>query len=215
MDPYAILHARPGCAVHLRCDVMKAEAVPIPATLELLVVDTGVRHSLRSGGYAERRRQCDEALAAARIALGRELATLSDVTLRDLPALKPPLPELLFRRLHHVVLENARVVSFARALRERDLPAAGELLYASHASLRGDFEVSCAEAELLVDASRAAPGCFGARITGGGFGGSTLHLVAADAGEAVAESLAAAFRTRFGRAPRWWLTRPSAGAAVE
>jgi galactokinase len=215
MDPYAILHARPGCAVLLRCDVVRAEAVPVPASVELLVVDTGVRHSLRSGDYAERRRECDEALAAARTALGRDLATLSDVAVRDLPAVRPALPDLLFRRLRHVVTENARVLSFARALRDRDVRGAGELLYASHASLRSDFEVSCAESDLLVDASRSAPGCLGARMTGAGFGGSTLHWVEVEAGEAAASALAAAFRARFGRTPRSWRTRPSAGASVE
>ncbi len=215
MDPYAILHAHTGGAVLLRCSDLRAEAVPIPASVELVVVDTGVRHSLRSGDYAERRRECEASLAAARTALGRELESLSEVVARDLVALKPALPELLFRRLRHVVLENARVQSFARALRARNVREAGELLYASHASLRGDFEVSCAESDLLVLASHSAPGCLGARMTGAGFGGSTLHLVEAGSGEAVADAVGAAFRARFGRTPRSWLTRPSAGAGVE
>jgi galactokinase len=215
MDPYAILHARPGCAICLRCSDLRAEVVPIPAGVELLLVDTGVRHSLRSGDYAARRRECDEALAASRVALGRELATLSDVSPRDLPALRAALPGVPFRRLRHVVGENARVQSFARALRGRDLRAAGDLLYGSHASLAFDFEVSCAESDLLVEASRSVPGCLGARMTGAGFGGSTLHLVEAGAGESVADALAEAFRARFSRTPRCWVTHPSAGAAVE
>ncbi len=212
MDPYAVLHAQVGHGMLLRCSDLHAEQVPIPGTLALLIVDTGVRHALRDGGYAARRRECEQALAAARIALPRQLDTASDVEPRDLPALRPALEDVPFRRLRHVVSENARVRAFARALRARDERAAGEMLYASHASLRDDFEVSCPESDALVEESHGVEGCLGARMTGAGFGGSTLHLVRTASADAVAARLAERFRARFGRTPRHWKTRPAAAA---
>ncbi len=212
MDPYVVLHAQVGHAILLRCSDLHAEQVPIPGTLGILIVDTGVRHALRDGGYAARRQECEQALAAARLALPRELENLSDVEPRDLAALRPALHDVPFRRLRHVVSENARVRAFASALRARDERAAGELLYASHTSLRDDFEVSCPESDALVEDSQTVEGCLGARMTGGGFGGSTLHLLRADAAEELAARLSERFRSRFGRTPRHWKTRPAPGA---
>jgi galactokinase len=212
MDQYAVLHAQVGHAILLRCSDLHAEQVPVPGTLGFVIVDTGVRHALRDGGYAARRRECEQALAAARLALPRQLDTLSDVEPRDLPALRPALEDTPFRRLRHVVSENARVRAFARALRARDVRGAGELLFASHTSLRDDFEVSCAESDALVEDSHATDGCLGARMTGAGFGGCTLHLVQADGADDLAARLVERFRARFGRTPRHWKTRPAAGA---
>jgi galactokinase len=212
LDPFASLLAREGQAILLDCALMDWEPVPLPSSLELLIVDTGVRRALREGGYKTRRDECEQALEAARGVLGREIQTLSEIDPRELPALRSTLPHVLYRRLRHVVTENRRVRAFVEALRAVDLPAAGEALYGSHASLRDDYEVTCAESDLLVDQSRMLIGVVGARMTGAGWGGCTVHLVESDRAQEVLESLQARFVARFDRIPRAWRTRPGPGA---
>ena len=212
LDPFASLHARPGRAILLDCARMTFELVPLPPDLEILIVDTGVRRALREGGYAERRRECADALVLARPTLGRDLGSLSEIGPADLECLEGRLAPVPFRRLRHVVTENARVRDFARALALPTASEAGRALYASHQSLRDDFEVTCAESDFLVEASRALPAVVGARMTGAGWGGCTLHLVRAGETEAARAALAEGFEARFGRVPRAWRTRAGPGA---
>ena len=214
MDPFAVLHARPGCAVRLDCASLEWQPVPLPDELELLIFDTGVVHALREGGYAERLSECQRALERLRPALGRPLANLAAVGERELYAVRPALDDRVWRRARHVVRENARVDAFVRALRDGDAAAAGRLMYASHLSLRDDYEVTCAESDALVELSRGIPGVVGARMTGAGWGGSTIHWVErARSGEA-ARRLKDAFAERFGREPRWWLARAADAARL-
>jgi galactokinase len=213
LDPFASLLARPGRAILLDCARMTWEGVALPAEVELLIVDTGVRRELREGGYAERRVECETALEGARTVLGRDLQSLSEIRTSEIGLLEP-LPEAPLRRLRHVVTENDRVRAFVRSLRHGLLSEAGEVLYASHTSLRLDFEVTCPESDLLVEASRDLPGALGARMTGAGWGGCTLHLVRFGEAKEVREGLAGRFEERFGRRPRSWQTRPGPGARV-
>jgi len=145
------------------------ERIPLPSDIELGVIDSGIAHSHASGEYRTRRRECEEAAAM----LGVE--KLRDVTLDDLPRVAR-LPDPLNRRARHVVTENARVLDAVDALR-RDEPAAlGRLFLESHASMRDDFEVSLPEIDRMVDISASDPRTFGARLTGGGFGGAIVLL---------------------------------------
>jgi len=213
MDPYSVLCGRAGAALWLDCARLDAKPVALPQSLEIWVFDTGVERSLRSGAYAERRAECERARAGASRALGRPLVSLSALSEGDLAAAAGALEPVALRRARHVVGENARVRACTAALAAESLAEAGEALYASHVSLRDDFEVSCAESDALVEDSRAL-GCLGARMTGAGFGGCTLHVLAADRAAGFAPALAARFAVRFGRTPRHWRVRAAAPAEL-
>ena len=214
MDQFAVLCGRPGSALRLDCARLEARAVALPAALALLIFDTGVERSLRSGAYAERRAECERARAQAEAALGRTLGSLSDLHVAELGALARALDPVALRRARHVVTENQRVADFEAALARGELAAAGAALFAGHASLRDDFEVTCAESDALVADARELPGCLGARMTGAGFGGCTVQLVRAEDAERFAEALAERFRKRFGRTPRHWRTSVAAQAGL-
>jgi galactokinase len=213
MDQYAVLCGQPGAALWLDCATLESRQVALPESLAILIFDTGVERSLRSGAYAQRRAECARALEGARAALRRPLESLSELSPSDLSQLDRALDPVALRRARHVVHENRRVRGFAEALERRDFAAAGVELFASHASLRDDYEVSCPESDALVADSRELAGCVGARMTGAGFGGCTVQLVEAARADSFAAALAELFRARFGRAPRHWRTR--AGAPAE
>jgi galactokinase len=145
------------------------ERVPLPETVELGVVDSGITHSHATGEYKTRRHECVQAAALL------DVAELRDVTIDDLTRIER-LPEPLNRRARHVVTENARVLAAVEALRREDLPALGRLFLESHVSMRDDFDVSLPDIDLLVDIAARTPRVYGARLTGGGFGGSIVML---------------------------------------
>ena len=145
------------------------EKVPLPADIEFGVIDSGIAHSHASGEYRTRRRECEE--AAKMLGVGK----LRDVTADDLPRIAR-LPEPLNRRARHVVTENARVLQAVEALRRSDAPTLGRLFLESHASMRDDFEVSLPDIDSLVEISASRAGVYGARMTGGGFGGAIVLL---------------------------------------
>jgi galactokinase len=145
------------------------EKVPIPGDVELGVIDSGIAHSHASGEYRTRRRECDEAATLLSV------EKLRDVTPADLASIAR-LPEPLNRRARHVVTENARVLLAVDALRRKDAPALGRLFLESHASMRDDFEVSLPEIDHLVDITASDERVYGARLTGGGFGGAIVVL---------------------------------------
>ncbi|GAC1327484.1 MAG: galactokinase [Mycobacteriales bacterium] len=202
MDQLASMHGRTGAAVLLDGRSLSVTHVPLDlADLRLLVIDTGVRHAHATGAYAERRRACAE---AARL-LGVD--SLRDVTLDQLDGLDG----VLRRRARHVVTENARVLSVVDLLRAGDVHRVGPVLCAGHASLRDDFEVSVPELDVAVDVAVEA-GALGARMTGGGFGGSVVALVPADLLGAVGDAVAAAYAERGCAAPQILVVSASAGA---
>jgi galactokinase len=205
MDPFAVLCSTAGSALWLDCATLATRRVPLPESLALVVVDTGVERSLRAGAYAERRAECERALAGARSELRRPLANLSQLEPAELERIElDPIARL---RARHVLSENARVRAFADALAATDFARAGETLFASHASLRDDFAVSWPEGDAVVERARSVPGCLGARMTGAGFGGCVLALVERARADAAAQSLAAG-------APRHWQVALGAPAAV-
>ena len=175
-----------------------------------LVADTGVRRELAASAYTDRVRSCAEGLAALRAA-GR-VEHLADATLQDLAAVGAGMPWA--PRLRHVITENARVGELAAALAARDWAAAGAALHASHASLRDDYRVSCVELDALAEIAEDLPGCLGARMMGGGFGGCTIQLVEREQVEGFRAALSAGFEARFGRGSPVWCFELVDGAGV-
>ena len=172
MDQLASAAGVAGSALLIDCTSLDVTPVPLPAGVEVVVADSGQRRSVATSAYEERRSQCEAAEAV--------IGPLRTASLAAVAALDDP---VVRRRARHVVTENARVLDFAAALRAGDLPAAGRLMAESHASLRDDFEVSTPAVDDLVERLRAAPGVYGARLTGAGFGGCAVAL--ADAGSPV------------------------------
>jgi galactokinase len=217
MDQFASGLARRDCALRIDCRSLEVAAVPWPADrAQLLIAHSGVRRALAAGDYAERRRECEEALAAAQRA---GVAPPGAVALRDLAAdrladLERALPARLFRRARHVIRENQRVDATCAALAAGDLAAVGAQLCAGMRSLRDDFEVSTPELDALCELADAAPGVYGSRLTGAGFGGCTLHLVDPAAAPAAREIIATGFERRFGRPPPLLETTPAPGASI-
>ena len=205
MDQSASLLSRAGHALLLDCRTGVTADVPLDpaaAGLALLIVDTGARHALGDGRYAQRRRECEQ--AAARLGVGslRDVASPAEVGRLADPVLR--------RRARHVVTENGRVKQAAALLTAGDLAGVGALLYASHASLARDFEVSWPEADAAVGAAMAS-GALGARMMGGGFGGSALALVPAGQ-RAVSDAITAEFARLGWPPPAFFPAVPSAGA---
>jgi galactokinase len=205
MDQSASLLCEPGRALLLDCRNGHAESVPLdPAAhgLALMVVDTGVRHTHANGSYSLRREQCERAARLLGVCSLREAG--------DVSALSRLADPVLRRRAGHVVTENSRVLDTVRMLRARNLAATGALLTRSHCSLRDDFEVSWPEADVAVAVAERA-GALGARMMGGGFGGSVIALVPGD-GAAVRSAIAQEYSHRGWPAPRFLPAPPSPSA---
>jgi galactokinase len=208
MDQSASLRGSKGHAVFLDCRDQSVQLVPFEAEaagLVLLVIDTKVSHSHADGGYASRRASCE---------LGAEVLAvkaLRDVTPGDLEEASGLLDEVTFRRVRHIVTENDRVLQTVELLGQQGPSAIGALLDASHASMRDDFEISCAELDLAVDTSRAG-GAIGARMTGGGFGGAAIALTPVSEEQQVRTAVVRAFAEAGYTAPDIFTVTPAAGA---
>jgi len=209
MDQYAAMLCRAGHALLLDCRSEETADVPLDlegAGLRLVVIDTGARHDLAGGEYAARREECERAAAMLGVTSLREV---SDVA--ALKSLAGPEHGVVARRARHVVTETARVISAVELLREGRLAELGPLLTASHRSLRDDFEVSWAQADLAV-ATAISAGALGARMTGGGFGGCVLALVPAVSTAAVDEAVRRAFAQASYGEPAFMDAVPANGA---
>ena len=220
MDQAASCLGRPDHAILLDCRSLAYEYVPVrlPGVV-LAVFDTGVSHSLAESAYNERRRQCEE--AAFRLARtiaaterDRKITSLRDITPDDLERHAGALPEVWARRARHVVRENARVHAAVAALRAGDAETLGRLLYASHASLRDDYEVSCSELDATVEIAASVPGVLGARLMGAGFGGSALILVREDALPTLRAALASTYPAQTGREGTLHICRIAGGPSA-
>ena len=181
MDQYASALCRTGTALFLDCRSKETTAVPFDGDgTKIVVVDTRVEHELAGSAYNDRVRECAEAVERLQELLDG-VETLRDVSRDDFVAHADTLPGVLRRRARHVVTENERVLAAVEALADGDVETVGTLLFRSHASLRDDYEVSCRELDAVVDIAREVDGVVGARMTGGGFGGSVVALVDPDA----------------------------------
>ena len=208
MDQMASMLGRRDAAIFIDCRSLEGTPVDLgfaDAGLELLVIDTRVAHAHSTGGYGDRRAACERGAAA----LG--VKALRDLSPADLERARELLDDTTYRRVRHVVTEDQRVLDTVRILHEDGPLAIGDLLVASHVSLRDDFEVSCPELDTAVDAALAG-GAIGARMTGGGFGGSAIALVRREDADAVSESVTHAFADSGFAEPGIFVVEPSEGA---
>jgi galactokinase len=213
MDQFASAVSREGCALLLDCRSLATEPVPLPAGTAVVVMDTGARRALAGSAYNDRRAACEAAVAAlAPLAPG--IRALRDVTLELLERGRDLLDPVVLKRARHVVPENLRPREMADALRAGDLGRAGCLMNESHASLRDLYEVSSPELDVVTELARARPECHGARMTGAGFGGCAVALVAATGADAFIESVAAAYHERVDLAGAFFAGKPAAGARL-
>jgi galactokinase len=211
MDQMASTFGEKGRALFLDCRSLARETVEIPAGLKIVVVNTGVSHSLGSSEYNKRRAECEEGVRILSSSIPN-VSALRDVAPDDLARLISKLPAVVAKRCRHVVSENARVGQAVAAMRSGDTAHLKRLTAESHASLRDDYEVSCPELDVLVDLALPLSCCHGARLTGAGFGGSTVNLVEADAVETFSQTVAAGYQKRCGRTAEIHVFEPSAGA---
>jgi len=212
MDQLAACFGRQGHALLIDCRTLQVEPVPLdPALVRVVVANTMVKHALASSEYNVRRKECEEALHSIR-AHRPHINALRDTTWDDIEPLTVPWPENLRRRTRHVTTEIARVHAAVAALRQGDFAQMGGLMAESHASLDADYQVSSEELNTMVALARQLPGLYGARMTGGGFGGCTVNLVHVDEAEAFAAELARRYQNITGRWPEIYLCRSSDGA---
>ncbi|MGB2669950.1 MAG: galactokinase [Candidatus Acidiferrum sp.] len=213
MDQFISLHGRANHALMLDCRSLDFELVPIPESVRLVICNTGVKHTLAGGEYNRRREECEEAVRVLAKALP-SIRALRDVSREQLEAHRDLLSEVLYKRAKHIVTENERVLNSVEALREGDLQQFGVYMAESHVSLRNLFEVSCAELDLMVDLANREPGVYGARMTGGGFGGATINLVEARHAAAFAESVAKGYQKETGITAVVYICMPADGASL-
>jgi galactokinase len=186
--------------------------VPMPTSARIVVFNSRVRHHHASGEYNVRRAECREGVQRLAETIPG-LQSLRDVTLQDWERGARLLPDPIVRRCRHVIRENARVSAAAAAFESGDLRSFGRLMYESHESLRDDYEVSCRELDILVDLARTVDGVYGARMTGGGFGGCTVTLVEAGRVGELEEKVVAGYRQATGVAPDVYVCAPAGGAS--
>ncbi|MEY3479802.1 MAG: hypothetical protein RIQ71_577 [Verrucomicrobiota bacterium] len=212
MDQFISALGREGHLLLLDCRTRTTELVPMnDPSVALLIINTNVKHELSGGEYAERRAQCEEAARN----LGVE--SLRDVTAVQLEAGKNKMSETVYRRARHVIGEIGRTSQAAQCVRQSDWPAAGQLMYASHAALRDDYEVSCKELDVVVEIAEAIGekgGVYGCRMTGGGFGGCCVALVKASAADDISKRIATNYEAQTGIPATIFASRPAAGATV-
>ena len=227
MDQFAAAHGRAGHALLFDCRSLDWAPLAVGDAV-IVICNSGVKHSLAGGEYNRRREDCEAGVAALTAWRHRTNpalpapGTLRDVTLAELDAAAPEMDPVVVRRCRHVITENARVEAMRTALQSGDLVAAGHLMADSHASLRDDYAVSCAELDVLVSLAQrfaagtvaGTPTCYGARMTGGGFGGCTVNLVAPAAVAAFRDAVASGYLEATGRRAEIHVGRASDGAGA-
>jgi galactokinase len=212
MDQFISRFGEVGHALLLDCRSLQARLVPIPLDVRIVICNTMVKHQLSGGEYNERRADCEEGVRILQTFFPG-IHALRDVTLSQLEEHKASLPVRVYRRCRHVISENARTVEAADALSRGDLHTVGKLMAASHESLRTDYEVSCAELDAMVAAAMRCEGVIGARMTGGGFGGCTVNLVAAEKAAEFREKVADKYRQATGITPAIYVTSAAQAAS--
>lgn len=208
MDQMISAAGKAGSALLIDCRTLEFEVAPIPSNAVVVVLDTSTRRGLVDSAYNERRAQCE---AAARYF---DVKALRDVSVERLLAEGSGLDQVTFRRARHIVTENARTLEAKQAMQADDAAWLGRLMKASHASLRDDFEVSSPALDTMVDLANDFRGCFGARMTGAGFGGCAVALVDRNQAERFVNYISPAYRHATGNSPQIYVTQPAEGASV-
>jgi galactokinase len=214
MDQFIACKGATGQVLMIDCRSLESRLVPVDARARLVVCNSMVHHELAGSEYNERRRDCETAVELLSQALPG-IRALRDVTMDQLQRHAGLLPEIVFRRSRHVIAENDRVLCAADALAAGDLAACGRLMSESHVSMRDDYEISCREIDIMVDIAQGIPGTFGARMTGGGFGGSIVALVEIGAVDRFTETMARDYRAATNLTPVIFDCYPGAGVSEE
>ncbi len=214
MDQFVSCFGKAGHALLLDCRSLEFEYIPIPDRARMVVCNTMVKHEHASGQYNRRREECEEGVRILR-KWYPEIRALRDLSIDRLVQHAKDVPEKIFRRCRHVVEENERVRDGACRLRAGDLNGFGERMRESHCSLRDLYEVSCRELDIMVEASEGLPGFYGGRMTGGGFGGSTINLVEATDAEAFADQISGRYQQATGTTPAVYICSAAGGAGIE
>jgi galactokinase len=213
MDPFTSIHGRKGHSILLDCRSFESKPVPLPAQTAIVVADTKVRRQLAESEFNLRRRQCEEAVEILR-RVRPTIRNLRDVSPAELERRREDLPELLFRRARHVVEEIARVETVIPDVERGDAAALGRAMTAAHRSGRDLYDVSCTELDVLVESAVRIDGCFGARLTGAGFGGCTVSLVEAAGAARFAAELSRVYREATATTPEIWICAADQGAEL-
>ena len=211
MDQFVVAGAVAHRAMMLDCRSLEFELLPLPEAVRVVICNSMVKHSVATGGYGDR----SDEVAAGQAALQKEkgIALLRDATIEDLEACRDKMSAESFARCRHIITENGRVLESREALLKGDLGRFGELMIEAHASFRDDFAASCPEVDELVEIARRQPGCFGARITGGGFGGCTVNVVSVERAEEFVEVVRREYAAATGIADaQCFVCEPSDGA---
>ncbi len=208
MDQLISANGKEGHALLIDCRTLECRPVPLPQGVKVVILDTGTRRGLADSAYNERRKACES--TAARFGL----KALRDLSLDDLAARAGELDAVTLRRVRHVVTENARTLQAADAMQKGDAETLGRLMIAGHESLRDDYEVSSEALNAMVEIALEQPGCYGARMTGAGFGGCAVALVEAGAAAEFAEKVGTEYQRRTGNRPAVYITGATEGADV-
>lgn len=213
MDQFISCCGQAGTALMLDCRSLEFQLLPLPQELRLVICNTMVKHELGSSEYNTRRAECEAGVRHFARMLPN-IKALRDVTADDLERYGGGLNEVVYRRCRHVITENARVLESAAALEKSDLNAFGALMAESHRSLRDDYQVSCAELDTMVDLATPLEGVYGARMTGGGFGGCTINLVNAESVGEFKETVGRGYEQTTGLVPEIFVCTTADGAAL-
>lgn len=211
MDQLSSVFGRTAAVLLIDCEREVVRHIPLNGEVAVVVINSNVRHTLAGSPYADRRAACYR--GASRMGV----PSLRHATIHRLESLRDQLDETDFRRARHVISENQRTQAAADAISRSDWVTVGELMYESHVSMRDDFEISCPEIDTLVETARAIGrdgGVYGARLTGGGFGGSTVTLVRTDVASKIAEQITDYYRRHAGIEAAWFVPQAVAGAGV-
>ena len=213
MDQFISCLAEQGHCLMIDCRSLEYSKLLIPDQCALVICNTMVRHELAVGEYNVRRQQCEEGLAILRRFVP-QAGSLRDITPEQVTQYAGALPEVLYRRCRHVVTEIQRVRDAAAALNQGNMDLFGGLMRQSHVSLRDDYEVSCPELDLLVNIASQQPGVYGARMTGGGFGGCTINLIKREAVQQVTQHVAAEYQQKTGVHPEIYVSAAAGGVTL-
>jgi galactokinase len=214
MDQFVSCLGKAGHALLLDCRSLEFELIPIPVGVRMVICNTMVKHQHASGEYNRRREECEEGVRI----LAKwypDIRALRDLSINQLLQHSEDVPDKIFQRCRHVVEENERVRDGARRLSAGDLNGFGALMRQSHRSLRDLYQVSCSELDLMVELAEGLPGYFGGRMTGGGFGGSTINLVAATHAQAFADQISTRYQQAMGITPAVYICSAADGARAE
>jgi galactokinase len=207
MDQYISVFGESHAAAKIDCRSLTHELVHLPENAAILAVNSMVKHELGQSAYGKRVEECAMAADALKV------SSLRDASIAQLET--TPMPHVIMRRARHIITENARVQLFVNSAARADLDRMGQLFYESHVSMRHDYEITCEEVDFLVQIAKGIDGVYGARMTGGGFGGCTVNLIRPEAAARFSEQITDRYKERYGLTPTIIPCIPSVGAGAE